>query len=352
MGAAMNWRKWFEPRSKDERTARQEQLVNILSLAAGMFALLYVVDLVVVAVLSPEGVHIASFIGAGLALLLTLGSYALSRSGRVRAGAVAITTAALLIALYSGYVRGAMSASAIMTTLAVLFAGLAVGGPAGAIVAVVELALYTLLTLAQVRGWIPGPLVTGSPETGMVLIVSCLGVIALAIWLTIRAFEAVIRQAEERGRRLQTLADDKDRLLDELQARDEVQRRLLETVRELGSPVIPLAPGVIALPLIGTMDDARIHQVISALLQGVSHHRARVVIVDITGVSAVDTGVAGALLKAAQGVRLLGATAVLTGIRAEVAQNLVALGLDLSTVVTRATLQEGLAFALNAEGKR
>jgi rsbT co-antagonist protein RsbR len=85
----------------------------------------------------------------------------------------------------------------------------------------------------------------------------------------------------------------------------------------------------------------------SALLEGVSQHRARVAIVDITGVAAVDTTVASGLLKAAQGIRLLGATPVLTGIRAEVAQTLVVLGLDLGSVVTKGTLQEGLAYALN-----
>lgn len=343
----MDWRKWIEPRSRDERIARQEQLVNILSLAAGVFALLYVGNLVVVAVVSGEGVHIASFLGGGLAVLLSFGAYALSRGGRVRAGAVAITTAALLVALYSGYVRGTMSVAAIMLPLAVLFAGLAIGGPAGVIVMVSELALYTLLTLAQVWGWVPEPVVVGALETGMVLIVSCLGVIALATWLTIRSLEALIHKAEERGQRLQTLADDKDRLLGELQAREEAQHRLLETVRELGSPVIPLAPGIIALPLIGAMDDIRVQQAMSALLQGVSEHRARVAIVDVTGVAAVDTTVAAGLLKAAQGIRLLGATPVLTGIRAEVAQTLVVLGLDLASVVTRGTLQEGLAYALD-----
>jgi len=348
----MDLRKWIEPRSSDDRVARQEQLVNILSLAAGVFALLYVGNLIVVSVLSGQGVHIASFLGGALAVLLSFGSYALSRSGRVRAAALAVTAAAMIVALYSGYVRGTMSVSAIMLTLAVLFAGLAVGGPAGVIAAMIELALYALLTLAQVHDWLPKRVVPPSPETGMVLVISCLGLIALSIWLTIRAFEAVIRKSAERGQRLQSLADDKDRLLDELRAREEVQSGLLETVRELGSPVIPLAPGIIALPLIGSMDGDRVQEAMSALLRGVSQHRASVAIVDITGVAAVDTVVAAGLLKAAQGIRLLGAIPVLTGIRAEVAQTLVVLGLELGSVVTKGTLEEGLAYALNVGGTR
>ncbi len=345
----MNIRRWIEPRSTDEKIARQEQLVNIVSLAAGAFSLLYLVNLAVVAMLPGGNVHSASFLGGGGAVLLTIGSYALSRRGRVRAAAVVITIAAILVALYSGYVRGATSVSAIILTLAVLFAGLTIGGAAGAIAGVIEIALYILLLLAQEEWqWFAKPPVQ-SPWSGLVLIVSCLGVIALATWLTIRSLESVIAKAEERGRRLQSLADEKDRLLAEVQARDVAQRRLLETVRELGSPVVPLARGVIAMPLIGALDSQRTRQVASALLQGVADHHARVAIIDITGVPVVDTAVAGALLRAAQGVRLLGAEAVLTGIRAEVAQTLVGLGLDLTGVVTQATLEEGLAYALRSE---
>lgn len=345
----MNILRWIEPRSTDEKLARQEQLVNIVSLAAAAFSLLYLGNLTIVAVLPEGNVHVASFIGGAAAVLLTAGSYALSRSGRVRAAAVMITVAAILVALYSCYVRGTTGVSVIMLTLAVLFAGLTIGGAAGVIAGVVEIALYIFLLLAQeVWGWTAKPPVQ-SPWSGLVLIISCLGVIALATWLTIRSLESVLAKAEERGRRLQSLADEKDRLLAEVQARDESQRYLLETVRELGSPVIPLARGVIAMPLIGALDSRRIQQVASALLQGVADHHARVVIIDITGVPVVDTAVAGALLRAAQGVRLLGAEAVLTGIRAEVAQTLVGLGLDLTGLVTQATLEEGLAYALQSE---
>jgi len=117
-------------------------------------------------------------------------------------------------------------------------------------------------------------------------------------------------------------------------------------VGELGSPVIPLAEGIIAMPLIGIIDSERAQQLRMALLDGVAAHRARVAIIDITGVPLVDTMVAGTLLQAAKGIRLLGAEPVLTGIRAEVAQTIVSLGLDLTGVVTRATLQEGLTYAI------
>jgi PAS domain S-box-containing protein len=117
-------------------------------------------------------------------------------------------------------------------------------------------------------------------------------------------------------------------------------------LRELSTPLIPLTDDLLAMPLIGTIDSIRAQQVIETLLAGVAASRAATVILDITGVQVVDTQVANALLRAAQAVKLLGAQVVLTGIRPEIAQTLVGLGLDLSGIVTRATLQSGISFAL------
>jgi PAS domain S-box-containing protein len=117
-------------------------------------------------------------------------------------------------------------------------------------------------------------------------------------------------------------------------------------LRELSTPLIPLTDDLVAMPLIGTIDSNRAQLVIETLLAGVAASRATTAILDITGVQVVDTQVANALLRAAQAVKLLGAQVVLTGIRPEIAQTLVGLGLDLSGIVTRATLQSGIAFAL------
>ena len=117
-------------------------------------------------------------------------------------------------------------------------------------------------------------------------------------------------------------------------------------LRELSTPIIPLTDDLVAMPLIGAIDSNRAQQVIETLLAGVANSRATTAILDITGVQVVDTQVANALLRAAQAVKLLGARVVLTGIRPEIAQTLVGLGLDLSGVTTRATLQSGIAFAL------
>src|SRR5262245_13789464 len=100
------------------------------------------------------------------------------------------------------------------------------------------------------------------------------------------------------------------------------------------------------MPLIGVVDSRRAQQVLEPLTAGIAISNAVVAILDITGVSVVDTQVANALIRAAQAVKLLGAQVMLTGIRPEVSQTLVGLGVDLSTIITRSTLQSGIALAL------
>jgi len=134
------------------------------------------------------------------------------------------------------------------------------------------------------------------------------------------------------------------------QERAALQEQVIEAqqaaLRELSTPLIPLADGVVAMPLIGSIDSLRAQQVVEELLQGVSGNHASTAIIDITGVPVVDTQVAGAFLRAAQAVELLGARVIITGIRPEVAQTLVGIGVNLGSIVTRSTLQDGISHAL------
>ncbi|XYI03960.1 STAS domain-containing protein [Sorangium sp. So ce1128] len=118
------------------------------------------------------------------------------------------------------------------------------------------------------------------------------------------------------------------------------------TLRELSTPLLRIGDGAVLMPLIGAMDPCRAAAVLERLLQGVSTEQARVVLLDITGVSNVDTQVADALIQTARAVRLLGAQMVLTGIRPEIAQVLVTLGVDLRGIITLGSLQSGIAFAI------
>ncbi len=127
---------------------------------------------------------------------------------------------------------------------------------------------------------------------------------------------------------------------------EEEQAAQQATLRELSTPLIPLADDLVAMPLIGSIDSARAQQILEALLQGVAQHQATTVIVDITGVQVVDTQIANVLVRAAQAVKLLGAQVVLTGIRPEVAQTLVGMGADIQGIITHGTLKSGIAYAL------
>jgi len=119
-----------------------------------------------------------------------------------------------------------------------------------------------------------------------------------------------------------------------------------EALREASTPLVPIAEGIVAMPLIGKVDAERAERIMTALLEGIGQHAAHSVILDITGVRTVDAEVASAIVSAARAVGLLGARVVVTGIRPEVARTLVELGVDLGDIATRGTLQAGIAFAL------
>lgn len=122
-------------------------------------------------------------------------------------------------------------------------------------------------------------------------------------------------------------------------------------IRELSTPLIPLADGVLAMPLIGSIDSTRAQQIMETLLEGVARQQSRVVILDITGVQVVDTQVANAFIQVAQAVKLLGAQVILTGIQPAMAQTLVSLGVGLEGIITHGTLQAGIDYALKKAGR-
>ncbi|WP_437939719.1 STAS domain-containing protein [Sorangium sp. So ce341] len=121
-----------------------------------------------------------------------------------------------------------------------------------------------------------------------------------------------------------------------------------ETIRVLGTPLLPLAPGVLAAPLIGPIDAQRSAQFLEQLLDRVAAQGIASVILDVTGIETIDTQAANELVRAAQAVRLLGARVLVTGIRPSMAQVLVQLGVDLRGIATYSTLQAGIAAAMSA----
>ena len=132
--------------------------------------------------------------------------------------------------------------------------------------------------------------------------------------------------------------------------RESVITEQAESLLELSTPVVKLWNGIVALPLVGTLDSARTQVVMEALLQALVDTGSEHAIIDITGVAAVDTQVAQHLLKTVQAARLLGAECLISGIRPQIAQTVVALGIEFGDIQTKASLADALLAALRRSG--
>ncbi|MCG1024003.1 RsbT co-antagonist protein RsbRA [Sutcliffiella horikoshii] len=123
-------------------------------------------------------------------------------------------------------------------------------------------------------------------------------------------------------------------------------------LQELAAPLIPVFDKISVMPLVGTIDTERARQIMENLLQGVVKHRAEVVLIDITGVPVVDTMVAHHIIQAAEAVRLVGAKCLLVGIRPEIAQTIVNLGINLDQIITKNSLKKGIETALEMTNRQ
>ncbi|MGW5158933.1 STAS domain-containing protein [Nonomuraea wenchangensis] len=133
-------------------------------------------------------------------------------------------------------------------------------------------------------------------------------------------------------------------------AREKIITDQAEQLLELSTPVVKLWDGILAVPLVGTLDSARTQVVMEKLLQGLVETGSEHAVIDITGVPAVDTQVAQHLLKAVVAARLMGAECVISGIRPQIAHTIVTLGIEFGDIVTKSSLADALAYALRKSG--
>ncbi|MCC6555049.1 MAG: STAS domain-containing protein [Polyangiaceae bacterium] len=152
------------------------------------------------------------------------------------------------------------------------------------------------------------------------------------------------RERDEAHRR------EREQRIEELERARREQQRLLDTIEELSTPILAVHRGVLLLPIIGSIGAARAARVTETLLSRVVEAEARVVILDVTGASAIDEGVAGLLRRAAEAVSLLGARVILCGVRPALARMTVELGLDLSSLSPQRDLAGALSAALRIAG--
>ncbi len=130
-----------------------------------------------------------------------------------------------------------------------------------------------------------------------------------------------------------------------VQERERIIRQQQEAIRELSTPVLPVRERLLILPIIGVIDPQRARQLTEQLLRGIRNNRAKVVVMDITGVPAIDSSVANYLVQTVESARLLGATVIVTGLSPEIAQTLVTIGVDLGKMNTVGDLQGGIEEA-------
>jgi anti-anti-sigma regulatory factor len=159
-------------------------------------------------------------------------------------------------------------------------------------------------------------------------------------------------ELERRSMELDRIAQDRQQAINRLGAANEALARQAEDIRRLSTPVLQLSERLLLLPIIGVIDTGRAQQLTERLLDAIRRGRVKAAVIDITGVVAVDSQVANVLSKMVQAARMMGATAIITGLSAEVAQALVGLGIDLTDVDTAGDLQSGLLRAERLLGSR
>ncbi len=164
--------------------------------------------------------------------------------------------------------------------------------------------------------------------------------------------EELEREVRDRTAELENRLADRRRVEDELKEKLSLINKQQAAIFELSTPIIRIWEGVLVVPLIGVLDTARAEHFTEELLASIKATQSRVAIIDITGVPSVDSSVANHLLKTVESVRLQGARCVVTGIRPEVAQTIIHLGIDISELKTTANLASGLVWAFRRIGER
>ncbi len=358
----------FFPRLIGEERERRLRLFRVL-LVVQLVTMLLVAGSTLWDVLSTP-YTIAYVVAVAVLLLVAIGGYFMARRGAFYAGALTLIASTLLLPvpflLFYG-TRGASSylfvwpimAAAILLEPALLFTTTALAGLGYSAISVLELYRVGGFPVYMPEIYAPWHAV-GSPGVVGYYVAEVVSVslfyLAVAVFshIALRSLRQEVQLTRDQaGQLLRYRAELEDQVsarTAELRQTTERLQGSLALLREMGSPVLPLLRGILLVPLVGTLDSERMRLVMENVLRGIAGQRARVVILDITGVTMVDTAVANALLQTAHGARLLGATPVLVGIRADVAQTIMGLGVDLQGIDIRAGLEGGLSYALELVG--
>lgn len=336
--------RWIGARSLEPARARRERAVYLITLgvsAVGAFACVW---MFLLWLRHPEAVK-PTAAGVGIVIFLEgMTAYGVARTGRVTVAAWMTVLATTAIAAFVVAGQGINSVSAIILAPAVTLAGMLIGSRAAGVVVGVEVLVTIAIGLAQSVGWQP-PQMQPSVPMSVLLVVASLVFLLFINGLSWRLIRQSLALAEAQTERLRVAHQEQQRLVADLRTRDERQVQLLATLRELSTPVIPVVQGIIILPLVGHMDAERLVHVRATLLAGIARRRARIVLLEMTGVSELDRAAAEGLPGLADAARLLGAELVVVGVQAGAARVMVELAVDTSGLAAQPDLESALAYA-------
>lgn len=356
--------RWFFPTLEPQEQERRLGLFRALLLVQVGTAVLAVATSVMDVVGSPLYALYLVGVCLGPTLLAALG-YILARRGTFHLGAYLLVVALLIFPLFFLVFYGTRGPISYLYVWPIMMAAILLeAAPLFLSTTLAALAFVALAILELYQVWpIPlyhnelysiwhqtaNPFIVQTYVADLATVVLAYYAVAFFSWIAARSLRRAVARSREQAAELERYGVELEgRVAERTAELSQTLSRLqgsLEVIQQVSCPVLPILEHVILTPLVGTLDSERAQYVMDRVLRGVAQERARVAILDVTGVAMVDTIVANALLQAAQGIRLLGATPVLVGIRAEVAQTMVELGVDLAGIVTRSSLQEGLEYA-------
>lgn len=361
------WRKLTTPHSTDEVEVRQEYMTKVTLVIANTI-MLVATPLALIGTFF--GILTSTFpiISIIATAFLIIGLW-LAYQGFWRVGGYILLAVVYANALYNNYIDGAGTTAIAYYAVVIVLSAMLLGVNAMWVALVLGLGGYILIGWAHVQGYLAVMRVPASTFVNFALdiIIAFVGLTVL-LWFLITQLQRALTKSQvsvaELSEYKATLEDRVTERTTALEAsmveQERLQQQIIETqqqaLKELSSPVIPIINtsngkgGIIVMPLVGNIDSMRAGDITRALLAGISRYRASVVILDITGVSVIDSGVAGHLNKTVQAARLKGAHTIITGISDAVAESIIELGIDWSNLTTRGDLQTGLTAGLNTLG--
>jgi anti-anti-sigma factor len=292
-------------------------------------------------------------------------AYWLGRHSLVRPAAYLALLVLWLVVLAATHQLGIGHATLIGLSMITVAAGVLLGILPAVFTVLASAIAYATLSIMQRAGNLPSPLLPEETIAADTLAIAFgLAAVSILTWISTRETEQAqhqTRRAQERAQHyaqeLKTIQSQLERQVEErtqdlrsfaeqLQISLEEQQRLWETVQRLSIPIVPVHEGIIVMPLVGNIDAHRAERMVDDLLAAIEEEKAKLAIIDITGVPVVDSQVASTLIQAVNAAGLMGAESVLVGIRPEVADTVIRLGLDLSGITIQRDLQAGVSYAM------